>query len=1030
MADKNATIHTIPLKTTDLCLNKYNADIKPYEGFNKNNSAFFGNVLRPFFGKKLEEPISSNSYVYKNGDIYKVKEDGIYIQPYGFNEDGSPVDEIRIIDTGFDISETSRILKREKYINSGVKDYLDILGWFEEDEFDSMLCSNSEGELAIIRPYMEGGELKYHVNPLHIELSGVEYRYKTNEKISFCEHIPNKCYVFCIGPMLIVSPILIDEETSVCRIQSFGSRVSEYDASCMVGGNDNYIVCIHLKGSNTSSFRVVNANTATITSISNITFTGGATGHTTSGTTNKCYFDNRGNVVIFSNDIKKTEGSNIYVYNLASNLTYSASSLSAVLTSDYSLAGSESISSSLLNVQCDNFMAIATSSFKTTSPISVVVAAHYQPAPTTVDGSGNPAYYKDVQVEEEYSYWGWKWYIIPWKYTKTVTTTQSVLTLCELIPEHTEQAPGGWSTVMLNSSNLKKTINVPLLNTGEYVGGTMANIGKMYNNKYISNFRALYNNGELSALSCTDQNSSPNIGTLLCGMATADTRKCPCITKGGDVLYFVGNNGTWLKIALEECNSETYKDITLSVANDRYIIANINNYTNCVDAETRNLYHMASDWNNRLIVSVAGYTGDTTSATFSEYLSKNCEQYFFASGQSTDYSTPFVSSFLPLVRGWLPKTANIKVEAQSGYTYDDNDINIYWDKVSVGSYPYYKYSIDDKTQYINTHLQNTYWNFSDNLILTASIFAEYISGFTNKGIVVDNGHSYIQTFANASNPVFSLIFSSELEGISASFIVQGQFFVIIGETIYSYSADNGLLNSIVNIGAMELIGYTPYQAILWSNTNKTFYSFTGDNGLSVLVQADEIETIYSSSYNPNTMSIYVVSNVGVYIFGNEQLIKISDEEYLKCYPLDTGACLVGEDKTLYISYNKEHNYDIIPIVLETEYYGQGNFIKSVNDCVYIRIFKQDYKDNAEDNAEGKVIVSSSTLNDVSKWSETKEFQIKNTDWDKGTNTILLRYQPKFQEGEGFRVKIVSPFAITQLAISEKAVAMTSTSHNN
>ena len=37
MANQKSTIHNIPLKTQDLCLNVFNADIKPYEGFRVKN---------------------------------------------------------------------------------------------------------------------------------------------------------------------------------------------------------------------------------------------------------------------------------------------------------------------------------------------------------------------------------------------------------------------------------------------------------------------------------------------------------------------------------------------------------------------------------------------------------------------------------------------------------------------------------------------------------------------------------------------------------------------------------------------------------------------------------------------------------------------------------------------------------------------------------------------------------------------------------------------------------------------------------
>ena len=51
MANQNANIHEIPLQTQELCLNKFDADIVNYTGFNKNNSVFYGDVLSPFYKK-------------------------------------------------------------------------------------------------------------------------------------------------------------------------------------------------------------------------------------------------------------------------------------------------------------------------------------------------------------------------------------------------------------------------------------------------------------------------------------------------------------------------------------------------------------------------------------------------------------------------------------------------------------------------------------------------------------------------------------------------------------------------------------------------------------------------------------------------------------------------------------------------------------------------------------------------------------------------------------------------------------------
>lgn len=75
MANQKSTIHEIPLKTQDLCLNVFDGDIKPYEGFRKNNSPFYGGTLSPFYYKK-SVAVSDKTYVHTDGIIYTIKDDG------------------------------------------------------------------------------------------------------------------------------------------------------------------------------------------------------------------------------------------------------------------------------------------------------------------------------------------------------------------------------------------------------------------------------------------------------------------------------------------------------------------------------------------------------------------------------------------------------------------------------------------------------------------------------------------------------------------------------------------------------------------------------------------------------------------------------------------------------------------------------------------------------------------------------------------------------------------------------------------
>ena len=52
MANQKSTMHNIELGTKNLDLTKYKYNISNYDGFNKNNSPYYGGVLSNFYHKK------------------------------------------------------------------------------------------------------------------------------------------------------------------------------------------------------------------------------------------------------------------------------------------------------------------------------------------------------------------------------------------------------------------------------------------------------------------------------------------------------------------------------------------------------------------------------------------------------------------------------------------------------------------------------------------------------------------------------------------------------------------------------------------------------------------------------------------------------------------------------------------------------------------------------------------------------------------------------------------------------------------
>ena len=92
MANSRSNIYPVQLQGAELNLNKFDAEIKQYSGFNKNNSPFVGGCLSNLFTKTEENTTGSSDSVYvdDNGDVYEAKTDGLYkngekvIEPLGF----------------------------------------------------------------------------------------------------------------------------------------------------------------------------------------------------------------------------------------------------------------------------------------------------------------------------------------------------------------------------------------------------------------------------------------------------------------------------------------------------------------------------------------------------------------------------------------------------------------------------------------------------------------------------------------------------------------------------------------------------------------------------------------------------------------------------------------------------------------------------------------------------------------------------------------------------------------------------------
>lgn len=1031
MANQKGTLHSVPLKTMSLNLNRFNADIAPYEGFNKNNSPFFGNVLSPFY-KANVQGLGSETYVAKDGLIYYYGNDGNFYLKSG--------KEDKLINN----LSGENFLQKEEIYNSGNEEYSTILGFvsypksYTSTEDSSIaLCSDREGNLNLIHT---SGSLRgqpFRENVIHS--SEEECKIKPGEKIHYIRALlgasNNRMEVLvCLDNRVII--LYGTDSTKVDVLKNISNAYKENQGFFYTGDTNYPYYFTTVYGTFDISDASFLSKPALSKSIKLVTSDSLTTTVTTNNLTlSNIMIDYNGNVSFYGSEYKIQQANGQWrLCETGVVRGYESNGTLVINVKGYSLVGDVSrLSVELLD--SNNF-----SQYCSDVVIGTKMDSYTKVTPGTWKVTKVPVMESVLVPVGRYDNSVNAW-VVEHKYVDKIVTYKTVK---EYTGDVTTQIPGSYYVKLLDTQRLRAWEGIPISSGGHFQGGLMTTID--------DTFRVLYHGGVLQAVSIADD--AETVGTLICGMSEIDDSSPisykKTVRSSDNVAYselYYKDSNSWVRVTIaptpeslavgDDPVKPNFKR-TFQILNDRYILLNTSVYYNCFDTIDKKWYHFASDYNDRCIFTFEN-SNTKIPESLAEYLG-GCENWYFATAQGANYEAlnrPFISTLFPPYVSAVPRDnfRMTKTVIQACYTPDEEDIDLYRGRqVDVGNVPNYIYSQVDlvgggsySTSYQNQRLVDTNYAFSFTLI--PSIFAKFISGFINQGIIIDNNHSYLQVFANTTKPIFAINFVSQLEGVEAAFIIQGQYFVIINGAIYRYDSATSTISAVINIGDMILLGYTPYQALFFSRTNRTVYTFVGDNTLSLLVQADEIEQIYSSVYNPNTCSIYVLASSGIYIFGSDQLLRLDITGYTRGYPLGLGAAFVSDTDTMFISYTRDNkpawvksDMKRIPIELETKFYGEGNNVKSVNDCVYIRLYD-------ENKCAGKVVLKCQTLNEGTWVSEEKTFDINSEMWDKVHKTLFLRYQPKYQEGAGFSVSIKSPFCIASLDISETPQTVQNSKNN-
>ena len=438
---------------------------------------------------------------------------------------------------------------------------------------------------------------------------------------------------------------------------------------------------------------------------------------------------------------------------------------------------------------------------------------------------------------------------------------------------------------------------------------------------------------------------------------------------------------------------------------DDYIYFNTTSYENTYSFKEDKIFCRSDDYNDRVLLT--GPTGNN-GLYVSAY--KSNAQVMNYSGFATIY---------PEVENQLGSTYK-KLELED---LDTHPIEIFSPN-TAGGVAYYKHSItfvdgtaDVYDTFQESSLDGTMYPISTdgNTLYNTPVLMDISDTYINEKIGSIGNYSYILAKSQRQENICGY-YEYTLSEISKIFITQGSFYGITDRYIFDLSVVNSQLqiNRVVaNKLDLVFLGAFPNTALFYSKLDKSIYAFTGDAILTKLKEAYRINEIYSTYCDPSRLTMLIATDIGTLVFYQNQTflldyVHTKDEIYY-----DDNTYIIG-DTFLSLSYKPD--YDIAPITLQTEFYGLGSSVKSVNDCVYIRLAKNGI-------GKGYLKITSYCLNDKTVESKTKTIDIMDSMFDKVTDSFLVRYQPQNQSASGFSVKLETTNPIISLSIGHTAEAV-------
>lgn len=516
-----------------------------------------------------------------------------------------------------------------------------------------------------------------------------------------------------------------------------------------------------------------------------------------------------------------------------------------------------------------------------------------------------------------------------------------------------------------------------------------------------SGWRVLYNNNYISGISFS---TDPNyVGTLL----TDWNSVASILNITSDDIYYLDNYGKVQRIYLEQNEAAA----PFSLIEDRFIVVNTTSYINCYDIDKDVFIHYASDYNNRFFEGAIIDDALTINSKNSKLLQNGVSIVTDASSQNANYemtNNPIVGLTLAvdILTGCLINKYNrLKSENLDGIDY--------YRSISETTASY-DVSYKNGVEYKNTLLEDAVYP-SDTPLYNPNIFTMFIKTYNQRDLVLNTANNTAYPLMKYNGQIFLIYpLTSGLENAENMFVIQTLHYMISNGFIfevYYNGAEIDTYQAIMPIDGLTYLGCLPTEALFWCSRDRSVYSFAGDAIMRKVYQWNEVSEIYKTFYTPATQELFIATDVGLLCISNNYQYLLSDFLSVDNIYFYSDHFVVSDVTDISCSYERLEDFTGV-IHFVTDFLGD-NALKSKYDCYYLRIYH-----NNEDN--GVITIKSKTVTDMGVETDERMFEFGPNDWDELTDSIYIRYQPKYQTAcaMSFEVTSTNPIISHQLGFTE------------